>query len=235
MILDAQSARAATGVPAVTMGKDAAKRVPCPERGLAADVLSLVITVVLVAASVHDNATGTALLDPVAGDSVSKAPVDQGFENQVVTHGAALGIDVEIVRRNPEEQGFVPHLKRRRGADVRDPDTAPAPGPRLRTSPGLLRLTHLLGHDPRRSPPAHRREHTHLVRSAGGRRVNLAPLLQALGLQEDAARALTDDLRTRIDTLQAQPREAELHGEHLAVTRTTIHTEAEPGTFSKKQ
>lgn len=134
MILDAQSARAATGVPAVTTGKDAAKRVPCPKRGLAADVLGLVITVVLVAASVLDNAAGTAPLDPVAvaaGDSVSKALVNQGFENQVVTHGAALGIDVEIVRRNPEEPGFVPHPKRRRGADVRDPDTAPAPGPRL--------------------------------------------------------------------------------------------------------
>lgn len=85
MILDAQSARAATGVPAVTTGKDPAKRVPCPERGLAADVLSLVITVVLVASSVHDNAAGTALLDPVAvaaGDSVSKALVDQGFEDR---------------------------------------------------------------------------------------------------------------------------------------------------------
>lgn len=54
-----------------------------------------------------------------AGDSVSKALVDHGFENQVVTHGAALGIDVEIVRRNSEEQGFVPQPKRRRGADFR--------------------------------------------------------------------------------------------------------------------
>lgn len=65
--------------------------------------------------------------------------------------------------------------------------------------------------------------------------MNLNALLQALDLQEDAARALTDDLRTRIDTLQAQLREAELHGEHLAITRTTIHTEAEPGASSKKQ
>lgn len=27
-------------------------------------------------------------------------------------HGAGLGIDVEIVRRNPEEKGFVPQPKR---------------------------------------------------------------------------------------------------------------------------
>ncbi|WP_405720731.1 IS5 family transposase [Streptomyces sp. NBC_00046] len=115
VILDTQSVRAATGVPAVTTGKDAAKRVPGRKRGLAVDVLGLVIAVTVVAASVHDNAAGIALLDQVAvaaGGSVSKALVDQGFKNQVVMHGTALGIDVEIVRRNPEERGFVPQPKR---------------------------------------------------------------------------------------------------------------------------
>jgi transposase len=115
VILDTQSVRAATGVPAVTTGKDAAKRMPGRKRGLAVDVLGLVIAVTVVAASVHDNAAGIALLDQVAvaaGGSVSKALVDQGFKNQVVTHGAALGIDVEIVRRNPEEREFVPQPKR---------------------------------------------------------------------------------------------------------------------------
>jgi len=52
--------------------------------------------------------------------------------------------------------------------------------------------------------------------------VNLSPLLQALDLQEDAARALAGDLRTQIDTFQTQLREAELRLEHLAITRTTI-------------
>ncbi|MGW2180641.1 hypothetical protein ACWCXX_21570 [Streptomyces sp. NPDC001732] len=52
--------------------------------------------------------------------------------------------------------------------------------------------------------------------------MNLNLLLQALDLQEDAVRALTDDLRTQIDTLQTQLREAELRLEHLAITRTTI-------------
>ncbi|MET7356205.1 IS5 family transposase [Streptomyces mirabilis] len=115
VILDTQSVRAATGVPVATTGKDAAKRVPGRKRGLAVDVLGLVIAVTVLAASVHDNAAGIPLLDQVAvaaGGSVSKALVDQGFKNQVVTHGAALGIDVEIVRRNPEEQGFVPRPKR---------------------------------------------------------------------------------------------------------------------------
>ena len=52
--------------------------------------------------------------------------------------------------------------------------------------------------------------------------MNLNPLLQALDLQEDAARALAGDLRTQTDTLQTQLREAGLRLEHLAITRTTI-------------
>ncbi|MEU6201655.1 hypothetical protein [Streptomyces sp. NPDC047061] len=52
--------------------------------------------------------------------------------------------------------------------------------------------------------------------------MNLNPLPQPLGLQEDAARALADDLRTQIDALQTRLREAELRLEHLAITRTTI-------------
>jgi hypothetical protein len=51
--------------------------------------------------------------------------------------------------------------------------------------------------------------------------VNIQPLLDTLGIQEDAARALADDLRTQITELQARLREAETHLEHLAVTRKT--------------
>jgi hypothetical protein len=65
--------------------------------------------VVVTAACVHDNAIGTALLDKVAATgTVRKALVDQGFKNTVVEHGAKLGIDVEIVARNPANTGFVP-------------------------------------------------------------------------------------------------------------------------------
>ncbi len=58
---------------------------------------------------------GVALLDQVAehtGGTVARALVDQGFKNQVVAHGDHLGIDVEIVQRNPQEAGFVPQPKR---------------------------------------------------------------------------------------------------------------------------
>jgi transposase len=101
-------------VPAQSTGCDAAKKVPGRKRGLAVDVLGLVIAVVVIAASVDDNAAGIALLDKVAADTetVEKALVDQGFKNAVVAHGQTVGIEVEIVERNPGQTGFVPIPKR---------------------------------------------------------------------------------------------------------------------------
>ncbi|MFJ3714205.1 hypothetical protein [Streptomyces sp. NPDC090053] len=52
--------------------------------------------------------------------------------------------------------------------------------------------------------------------------MNIQPLLEALELQEQAARALADDLREQIDGLQNRLREAETHLEHLAITRSTV-------------
>ncbi|MGP3964307.1 IS5 family transposase [Nonomuraea sp. 3N208] len=105
VVLDTQSVRAAAGVPKTTTGRDAAKKVPGRKRGLAVDVLGLVIAVVVAAASIHDNAIGNALLDRVAAatapGSVQTALVDQGFKNSVVDHGATHDINVEIVERNP--------------------------------------------------------------------------------------------------------------------------------------
>ena len=51
-------------------------------------------------------------------------------------HGAVLGIDVEIVAAQPAGQGFVPQPQAVDGrADLRHPDAAPPPGPRLRAPP----------------------------------------------------------------------------------------------------
>ena len=111
VVLDSQSVRAAAGVPKATTGLDAAKKTPGRRRGLAVDVIGLIIAVVVVAASVHDNAIGKQLLDQVAGSGysrVSTALVDQGFKASVVEHGAKLGIDVQIVERNPGATGFTP-------------------------------------------------------------------------------------------------------------------------------
>ncbi|MFF2517666.1 IS5 family transposase [Streptomyces sp. NPDC058086] len=114
VVLDTQSLHAAAGVPADTTGRDAAKKVPGRKRGLAVDVLGLVIAVVVLAASVHENAFGTALLDKVAANAGTekKALVDQGFKKTVVDHGQQVGIDVEVVERNPADTGFVPQVKR---------------------------------------------------------------------------------------------------------------------------
>ncbi|MFJ8025353.1 IS5 family transposase [Streptomyces sp. NPDC096311] len=114
VVLDTQSKRAAAGVPAATTGKDAAKRVSGRKLGLAVDVLGLVIAVVVTAASAHENHVGARLLDKVAQqtDTAKKALVDQGFKSAVVDHGTRLGIDVEIVQRNPADKGFIPQTKR---------------------------------------------------------------------------------------------------------------------------
>ncbi|MFB6780997.1 transposase [Streptomyces sp. NPDC056352] len=114
VVLDAQSLHAASGVPASTTGRDANRRVPCRKRALAVDVLGLVIAAAVVPACTHDNAAGIALLDKVAADnaSVVKALVDQRFKNAVVDHGQKLGIEVEVVTRNPGDVGFVPQAKR---------------------------------------------------------------------------------------------------------------------------
>ncbi|MFD7533519.1 IS5 family transposase [Streptomyces sp. NPDC059849] len=116
VVLDTQSLHAAAGVPAETTRRDANKKVPGRKRGLAVDVLGLVIAVVVMAASVHDNAVGSALLDRVVAGTesgaVKKALVDQGFKNAVRDHGAAVGIEVETVKRNAGDTGFVPQVKR---------------------------------------------------------------------------------------------------------------------------
>lgn len=117
MILDTQSVRAAAGVPKTTTGLDANKKVSGRKRGLAVDVLGLIIGVVVLAASAHDNAAGTTLLDQAAercGMRLEKALVDQGFKDEVVIHGALLDITVEVVRRNRADQGkgFFPQPKR---------------------------------------------------------------------------------------------------------------------------
>ncbi|GLX00942.1 transposase [Microtetraspora sp. NBRC 16547] len=65
MVLDTQSVHAAAGVPSGTTGRDAGKKVPGRKRGLAVDVLGLVIAVVALAASAHENTAGIALLDKI--------------------------------------------------------------------------------------------------------------------------------------------------------------------------
>jgi transposase len=114
VVLDSQTVRASVNAPKETTGLDPGKKSPGRKRGIATDVLGLIIAVVVVAASVHDNAIGIALLDKVAAaaPTVTKGWVDAGFKQAVVEHGARLGIDVEIVQREPGARGFTPEPKR---------------------------------------------------------------------------------------------------------------------------
>ena len=83
---------------------------PGRKRGLAVDVIGLIIAVVVTAASVTDNVIGKRLLDRVAATAptVTKAWVDSGFKDDVAIHGALLGVDVEVVSRADGEKGFRP-------------------------------------------------------------------------------------------------------------------------------
>lgn len=114
VVLDTQSIRAASHVPAATTGKDAAKRVAGRKCGLAVDTLGLIIAVVVMAASATDNVIGVKLLDGVLAHTptVTKAWVDSGFKDDVAIHGAVHGIDVVQVKRSDTTAGFVP-VKRR--------------------------------------------------------------------------------------------------------------------------
>ena len=92
-------------------------------------MLGLVIAVVVLAASVHDNTIAVGLLDKIADtDTVQKALVYQGFKNAVVAHGMQVGIEVAIVERNPGQAGFVQIPKRWIVERLRDLDPAPQAG-----------------------------------------------------------------------------------------------------------
>ncbi|MDX3433537.1 hypothetical protein PV664_32005 [Streptomyces sp. ME01-18a] len=116
MVLDTQSVRVAAGVPASTTGRDAGKRVPGRKRALAVDVLGLVIAVIVLAASTHDNAAGIAPRRRTHlrhGPQGARRP--KGFKKRVTQHGSSMGIDVEIVQRDVQDRGFVPQPIRWRG------------------------------------------------------------------------------------------------------------------------
>ena len=63
---------------------------------------------VVTAASVQDTTTGSHLLTRIAAThpTVTKAWIDGGYRTTLIEDGATLGIDVEIVHRNPATKGF---------------------------------------------------------------------------------------------------------------------------------
>src|SRR5690242_3762581 len=107
-IMDTQSVKTATTVPLTTQGTDAGKKIVGRKRGIITDTLGLLLAVVVAAASVSDNAIGTGLLDQATTThpTLAKTWVDAGFKNTVIEHGATLGVDVEVVTKDPNIKGF---------------------------------------------------------------------------------------------------------------------------------
>jgi transposase len=107
-IVDTQSVKTSHNVPADTQGIDAGKKIVGRKRGIITDTLGLLLAVIVTAAGISDNVIGNALLDraTTTHPTLTKAWVDAGFKVKTVEHGATLGVDVEIVTKDPQVKGF---------------------------------------------------------------------------------------------------------------------------------
>lgn len=108
-VIDAQSVKTSANVPLAGQGVDAAKKIVGRKRHIATDALGLLPAVVVTAASVQDSAAGTRLLDQLTAEhpTIGKAWVDGGYRPYFIEHAAVLGIDAQIVPRDPAVRGFV--------------------------------------------------------------------------------------------------------------------------------
>jgi transposase len=113
-VIDTQSVKTSINVPLTSQGTDAGKKIVGRKRGILTDTIGLLLAVTVTAASFSENAVGIQLLDQAKKTypTISKSWVETGFKNAVVEHGARLGIDVEVINRNPEIRGF--HVVKRR-------------------------------------------------------------------------------------------------------------------------
>ncbi|OSP40050.1 IS5/IS1182 family transposase [Streptomyces sp. 13-12-16] len=113
-VIDAQSVKTSTSVPAAGQGIDAGKKIVGRKRSIVTDTLGLLLAVLVTAASVQDSDAGRALVEHVAAEhpTVRKTWVDGGYRQHLVEHAATLGINMEIVQRTPGTRGFTPLPKR---------------------------------------------------------------------------------------------------------------------------
>ena len=107
-VIDTQSVKTSANAPTATQGTDAGKRILGRKHGIVTDTLGLLHAVIVTAASASDNAIGVQLLTQAKSThhTLAKTWADAGFTTTVVEHGAGLGIDVEVVTKNPEINGF---------------------------------------------------------------------------------------------------------------------------------
>jgi transposase len=114
VIVDAQTVKTSGSVPEHAQGIDAGKKIKGTKRHVATDVLGLLLVVLVTAASVQDTVGGRAVVEQVARQhpTVSVAWADSGYKQSVIDTGAAYGIDVQVVTKDPRQRGFVPQRKR---------------------------------------------------------------------------------------------------------------------------
>ncbi|MFI6463610.1 IS5 family transposase [Streptomyces sp. NPDC050538] len=113
-VIDAQSVKASTSVPARSQGIDAGKKIVGRKRSIITDTLGLLLAVLVTAAGVQDSTAGRTLLEQAAADhpGLRKVWVDGGYRKHFVEHAATLGINLQIVQRTPGTRGFTPIPKR---------------------------------------------------------------------------------------------------------------------------
>ncbi len=113
-IIDAQSVKTSTSVPATGQGTDAAKKIVGRKRSIVTDTIGLLLAVLVTAAGVQDSVAGTTLIDQVAAThpTIRKTWVDGGYRQHLVEHAATLGINMEIVSRTSGTRGFTPLPRR---------------------------------------------------------------------------------------------------------------------------
>jgi transposase len=109
-ILDAQPIRTSANVPESSQGIDAGKKIKGRKRHIATDTLGLLLVLLVTAASVQDTTGGREVVDELAArhPAVTKTWVDSGYQRSVTERGAAHGIDVQVVRKDPGQKGFAP-------------------------------------------------------------------------------------------------------------------------------
>ncbi|MEU5403581.1 IS5 family transposase [Streptomyces sp. NPDC005963] len=107
-IIDAQSVKTSTNVPARDQGADVGKKIVGRKRSIVIDTTGLLLTVLVTAASVQDSVAGRTLLDRIAAvhPGARKGWADRGYREYLVDHAVCLGIDLEVVRRTPGARGF---------------------------------------------------------------------------------------------------------------------------------
>ena len=113
-LADAQSVKTSGNVPEASQGIDAGKLIKGRKRHIVTDTLGLLLVVMVTAASIQDTTGGRELIEMVAGQhpSVTKVWVDSGYKKSVIQAGAARGVEVEVVSKQPGQKGFKPLPKR---------------------------------------------------------------------------------------------------------------------------